>query len=470
MTDAKKKVPSIWISILPMIVMAVVLAVGFGVLGFAAENLLIICAFFTIILARVCGTATWAECAEAASDKVKKAFIAIFIFVFVGMIIGTWMLSGTIPMMLYYGLKWMDPNMYLVSAFLLTSLVSLCTGTSFGSVGTVGLALIGVAQGLGVNLAVAAGAIISGAYVGDKMSPLSDTSNLEAAVADVNLFKHIYHMLWTTLPAAGSEVNMDAVNEITNGLAGIYHFNLLLLLPLLVVLVGSAMGKPTIPVMFASCVVAGVLAIMFQRAELASVMSASYNGFKVSLLGLSSENVAPAILTLLERGGMMSMMATVLKVLCAFLFAGAMTAGGFLDGILAWMKTFVKGVGSLTLACVLATLMVAIVAGNAYVPILIGGELFKKAYRDMRLDPRNLSQVLGAVGCCVIPLIPWSAAGAYMSGALGVETFSYAPWAIFCYAGIVIAVIWGYLGIGILKMTPEQIAAAEAEERGEESA
>ena len=486
MTDAKKKVPSIWISILPMIVMAVVLAVGFGVLGFAAENLLIICAFFTIILARVCGTATWAECAEAASDKVKKAFIAIFIFVFVGMIIGTWMLSGTIPMMLYYGLKWMDPNMFLVSAFLLTSLVSLCTGTSFGSVGTVGLALIGVAQGLGVNLAVAAGAIISGAYVGDKMSPLSDTSNLEAAVADVNLFKHIYHMLWTTLPAAGvclvvyffagqhssivSEVNLDSVNEITNGLAGIYHFNVLLLLPLVVVLVGSAMGKPTIPVMFASRVVAGALAIVFQGTNLTSVMSASYNGFKVSLLGMSSEHVAPAILTLLERGGMMSMMATVLKVLCAFLFAGAMTASGFLDGILAWMKTFVKGVGSLTLACILATLMVAIVAGNAYVPILIGGELFKKAYQDMHLDPKNLSQVLGVVGCCVIPLIPWSAAGAYMSGALGVETFSYAPWAIFCYAGIVIAVIWGYLGIGILKMTPEQIAAAEAEERGEESA
>ena len=185
---------------------------------------------------------------------------------------------------------------------------------------------------------------------------------------------------------------------------------------------------------------------------------------------MSSEHVAPAILTLLERGGMMSMMATVLKVLCAFLFAGAMTASGFLDGILAWMKTFVKGVGSLTLACILATLMVAIVAGNAYVPILIGGELFKKAYQDMHLDPKNHSQVLGVVGCCVIPLIPWSAAGAYMSGALGVETFSYAPWAIFCYAGIVIAVIWGYLGIGILKMTPEQIAAAEAEERGEESA
>ncbi len=486
MAENKKNVPSIGISILPMIVMAVVLAVGFGVFGFAAENLLIICAFFTIILALVCKTATWEECAESASDKVKKAFIAIFIFVFVGMIIGTWMLSGTIPMMLYYGLKWMDPNMYLVSAFLLTSLVSLCTGTSFGSVGTVGLALIGVAQGLGVNLAVAAGAIISGAYVGDKMSPLSDTSNLEAAVASVNLFKHIYHMLWTTLPAAGvclviyflagqsssvvAEVNMDSVNEITNGLSSIYNFNILLLLPLIVVLVGSAMGKPTIPVMFASAVTAGVLAVIFQGATVTSVMTASYNGFKVSLLGLSAEQVPAAIITLLERGGMMSMMATILKVLCAFLFAGAMTAGGFLDGILAWMKTFVKGVGSLTLACVLATLMVAIVAGNAYVPILIGGELFEKAYKDMRLDPRNLSQVLGAVGCCAIPLIPWSAAGAYMSGALGVSTFSYAPWAIFCYAGIIIAVIWGYTGVGILKMTPEQIAAVEAEERGETEA
>ena len=296
------------------------------------------------------------EIADAVSEKIGKSFMAIFIFVFVGMIIGTWMLSGTIPMLIYYGLKLLNPQLFLISAFVITVIVSVCTGTSFGSVGTVGLALIGVAQGLGVNLPAAAGAIISGAYFGDKMSPLSDTTNLAPVAAGTTLFEHIRHMFYTTVPAAlvclvvyfiagrtgmvVSSVDASAANEMTEGLASIYHFNVFLLIPLVVVLVGSAMGKPTIPVMFTASVLAGVLAIVFQGATVAKVISAAYSGFSLSMLGIDPETVTGSIKTLVERGGMTSMMATVLKVLCAFLFAGAMSAAGFMNAILEKLKTF----------------------------------------------------------------------------------------------------------------------------------
>lgn len=468
----EKKRPSFFVSILPVFVMALVMGVGFGVYSYSIEVLLLICSFFTVALAVLTGAATWKEIADAVSEKVGKSFMAIFIFVFVGLIIGTWMLSGTIPMMVYYGLKFLNPSLFLVSAFLITALVSVCTGTSFGSVGTVGLALIGVAGGLGVSLPAAAGAIVSGAYFGDKMSPLSDTSNLEAVVAGVDLFKHIFHMLYTTLPACliclavyfmagqhGSIVtaaDSAVVTEMLDGLDSLFQFHGLLFLPLLVVLFGSAMGKPTIPVMFIAGVTAGGLAMMFQGASLSTVITAGYQGFKVAMIpGTDAAEVPASIASLLERGGMMSMMATVLKVLCAFLFAGAMSAAGFLDAILEKLKTFITNDGTLILVTVISTLVIAVVVGNAYVPILIGGELFLKSFEKRKLDPRNLSMALGDVGCCSIPLIPWSAAGAYVTGTLGVSTFSYAPWAVFCYSGMILAVVWGFLGFGVIKMEPE---------------
>ena len=170
------------IAVLPIFIMAALMGIGFGKFRLSVEVLLLVCSFITIILAMIYGT-TWQEISDAVSEKIGKSFMAIFIFVFVGMIIGTWMLSGTIPMLIYYGLKLLSPQLFLVCAFIITTIVSVCTGTSFGSAGTVGLALIGVAAGLGVNLPAAAGAIISGAYFGDKMSPLSDTTNLAPVAA-----------------------------------------------------------------------------------------------------------------------------------------------------------------------------------------------------------------------------------------------------------------------------------------------
>ena len=423
----EKRKPGFGAAMLPILVMAFVLGIGFGKFRLSVEVLLLVCSFFTVLLGLFYGT-TWNEIADAVSEKIGKSFMAIFIFVFVGMIIGTWMLSGTIPMLIYYGLKLLNPQLFLISAFVITVIVSVCTGTSFGSVGTVGLALIGVAQGLGVNLPAAAGAIISGAYFGDKMSPLSDTTNLAPVAAGTTLFEHIRHMFYTTVPAAlvclvvyfiagrtgmvVSSVDASAANEMTEGLASIYHFNV--------------------------------------------IISAAYSGFSLSMLGIDPETVTGSIKTLVERGGMTSMMATVLKVLCAFLFAGAMSAAGFMNAILEKLKTFVHSDGTLILVTVISVLIIALIVGNAYIPILMGGELFSESFKERNLAPQNLSRTLEDAGTCSIPLVPWSAGGAYMSGTLGVSTFAYAPWAIFCYAGFCFAVLWGFTGFGIKKLNKDK--------------
>lgn len=468
----ERKTPPFFAAVLPILVMALVLGVGFGKYRYSVEVLLLVCSFFTVALGLFYG-ASWEEIAEAVSEKVGRSFMAIFIFVFVGMIIGTWMLSGTIPMMIYFGLKLLSPSMFLVTAFIITAIVSVCTGTSFGSVGTVGLALMGVAAGLGVYPAAAAGAIISGAYFGDKMSPLSDTTNLAPVAAGTTLFVHIRHMFYTTVPAAlvslavyfaaGRSGNLTggaearAAAEMMEELAGIFKFSGFLLIPLAIVLVGSAMGKPTIPVMFTAASAAGILAVAVQGASLGSVVTAAFSGFSLTMIpGIDPETVPPSISSLVVRGGMTSMMTTILKVLCAFLFAGAMSASGFMDAILNKLKTFIYSDGTLVLVTVLSVLIIAVVVGNAYIPILIGGELFRDSFKERGLAPKNLSRTLEDAGTCSIPLVPWSAGGAYMAGTLGVSTFSYGPWAIFCYMGFIFAVIWGFTGFGIARIQPER--------------
>ena len=460
------------VAVLPILSMAVLMGIGFGKFRLSVEVLLLVCSFITVLLAMAYGT-TWQEVADAVSEKIGKSFMAIFIFVFVGMIIGTLMLSGTIPMLIYYGLKLLSPELFLVCAFIITTIVSVCTGTSFGSVGTVGLALIGVASGLGVSLPAAAGAIISGAYFGDKMSPLSDTTNLAPVAAGTTLWEHIGHMFYTTVPAsivclivyfiAGRSDKIVAPGgtmgaiEMISGLEATFNFNILLLLPLVIVLIGSALGKPTIPVMFSASVVAAVLAMIFQGASLASTITAAFSGMNVSMLpNVAADAVPDAIKTLVNRGGMNGMMTTVLKVLCAFLFAGAMTAAGFMEVILAKLRTFVHSDGTLILVTVIATLIVSFVVGNAYIPILLCGELFKDAFAERNLDPKNLSRTLEDAGTCSIPLVPWSAGGAYMSSTLGVATFSYLPWAIFNYTGFLFAILWGFTGFGIKKIEPKK--------------
>lgn len=469
-----KRMPTILEALIPVVAMLLVLFIGKGVLGFSTEPLLIIVACVAAFIAWRVGC-TWDDMLDEISQKIAKGMPAILILITVGAMVGTWMTSGTIPMMIYYGVQIVSPKWLLVTAFLITCLVSVATGTSWGSVATMGVALMGIASALGVNPAATAGAVIAGSYFGDKISPLSDTTNLAPLAAGSNLYEHIGHMFWTTVPASivslvvyavvGLNANTaagatsEAVTNMMAQLDQMYDWNILILLPVILVLAGSLLKLPTIPVMILSTVVAGVEGIFMQGISLGNVLTSTVSGFNVTMItrpGFDAANAAFEVTKLLNRGGMNGIMSTTLLVFCAFCFAGIMSRAGCLEVVLKAILSVAKTTGSLILATVISCITMALTTGNSYLSILIPGEMFRDAYKERGLHPKNLSRTLEDAGTVFVPLVPWSAAGAYMAATLGVETLDYLPWAILCYTGFIFAIIYGYTGIGIAKLPKEE--------------
>lgn len=466
--------PTILEALIPVVAMLLVLFIGKGVLGFSTEPLLIIVACVAAFIAWRVGC-TWDDMLDEISQKIAKGMPAILILITVGAMVGTWMTSGTIPMMIYYGVQIVSPKWLLVTAFLITCVVSVATGTSWGSVATMGVALMGIASALGVNPAATAGAVIAGSYFGDKISPLSDTTNLAPLAAGSNLYEHIGHMFWTTVPATivslvvyaivGLNANTaagatsEAVTNMMAQLDQMYDWNILILLPVILVLAGSLMKLPTIPVMILSTVVAGVEGIFMQGISLGNVLTSTVSGFNVTMItrpGFDAANAAFEVTKLLNRGGMNGIMSTTLLVFCAFCFAGIMSRAGCLEVVLKAILSVAKTTGSLILATVISCITMALTTGNSYLSILIPGEMFRDAYKERGLHPKNLSRTLEDAGTVFVPLVPWSAAGAYMTATLGVETLDYLPWAILCYTGFIFAIIYGFTGIGIAKLPKEE--------------
>lgn len=466
--------PTILEALIPVVAMLLVLFIGKGVLGFSTEPLLIIVACVAAFIAWRVGC-TWDDMLDEISQKIAKGMPAILILITVGAMVGTWMTSGTIPMMIYYGVQIVSPKWLLVTAFLITCLVSVATGTSWGSVATMGVALMGIASALGVNPAATAGAVIAGSYFGDKISPLSDTTNLAPLAAGSNLYEHIGHMFWTTVPATivslvvyaivGLNANTaagatsEAVTNMMAQLDQMYDWNILILLPVILVLAGSLLKLPTIPVMILSTVVAGLEGIFMQGISLGNVLTSTVSGFNVTMItrpGFDAANAAFEVTKLLNRGGMNGIMSTTLLVFCAFCFAGIMSRAGCLEVVLKAILSVAKTTGSLILATVISCITMALTTGNSYLSILIPGEMFRDAYKERGLHPKNLSRTLEDAGTVFVPLVPWSAAGAYMAATLGVETLDYLPWAILCYTGFIFAIIYGYTGIGIAKLPKEE--------------
>ena len=469
---AKRK-PTFLESIIPIIAMLLILTIGKGVLGYSTEPLLILVACVSAFVAYRVGI-TWDEMLEEISAKIAKGMPAILILVTVGAMVGTWMAAGTIPLMIYYGVQIVNPQFLFVTAFLITAVVSVVTGTSWGSVATMGVALMGIASTLGVSLPATAGAVIAGSYFGDKMSPLSDTTNLAPIAAGSKLYDHIGHMFYTTIPAtiislvvyavAGMNANVSAgansetVTAMLAQLDTMFNWNILLLLPVIIVLAGSLLQKPTIPVMLLSTIVAGIEGILFQGVTLKDTLTATVNGFNVSMIvreGFDPATATAEITKLLNRGGMNGIMSTTLLVFCAFCFAGIMSKAGCLDVVLEKILSVAKSTGALISATVGSCIVMALTTGNSYLSILIPGEMFRDAYKARGLAAKNLSRTLEDAGTVFVPLVPWSAAGAYMTATLGVETLSYLPWAVLCYTGFIFAIIWGYTGFGIAKLEDE---------------
>lgn len=470
-----RRKPTFWESISCLLVMGITIGVGFGYFKIGIQPLLILSAAYAAYIGKRVGL-TWGEMEKAISVRLGNCMPAIFILFAVGIVIGTWIYSGTVPMMIYYGLKIINPTFFLVTAFIIVSIVSVATGTAWGSTATAGVALMGIALELGIPLPMAAGAIIAGGVFGDKLSPLSDTTNLAAMVCEVNLFDHIKHMLYTTVPAAivgmivflfvgfqmeGETANNDSILTILNQLDSIYNWNVLMFLPFIVIFWGAFYKKPTVPVMLLSSIVAVFVGMFSNGFTLVDGFQSMVNGFNVSMIqnGIEASTLSEAVSKLINRGGIFSMTTIAVTIICGYAFAGIVEAAGCLEVILDSFYNRVKSVAQLIGVTILGSTAIVFTAGVASISIIMIGTLLKDAYIKMGLHPKNLSRTLEDAGTMLLPFVPWGVSGIFYLEVLGVGPGSFWIWAIPCYLCIVFAMIYGITGIGIAKVKEKKVSS-----------
>jgi len=418
----------------------------------------------------------WKQIQEAMSHGVMLAAPAMFILLAVGALIGTWVLCGTVPTLVHYGMQLLHPSFFYPAVCLVCAVVALAIGSSWTVAGTLGVALMGVAVGLGLSPAITAGAIISGAYFGDKMSPLSDTTNLAPAAAGGDLFVHIRHMIWTTGPsfaialvlfvllALGRGADAEAnFAELSQALESQFKPGLHLLIPLVVVLVLAFRRVPAFPSIAIGALVGGLFAVLFQPESTAALGAAEDRSQGMALFagswqalfsGYSGESGSEAVDELLNRGGMESMLNTIWLILCAMAFGAVMERTGLLERIIRSVLAAAKSTGSLIVATLATAMGTNIVAADQYLAIVLPGRIYKPEYERRGLAPENLSRALEDAGTLTSPLVPWNSCGAYMAATLGVATTAYLPYAFFNLLNPIIAGILAYAGFKILKLTP----------------
>ncbi len=450
----KDRKPSLGTALIPLTAMGLLLGVGYGIYQIRPQVLLVAAAFLTGVIGYFLKF-NWSEMEKGIVESIHKAMPALLIMLCVGILIGSWIASGTIPMVIYFGLKLISPKFFLVTACFVCSLTSIATGTSWGTIGTLGVAFIGIAMGLNIPLGPAAGAVVAGAYFGDKMSPFSDVTNLAPVAAGSNLFDHIKHMMWSATPAwlvglaiyffiglgySGTAVKSEEMQIITTTLKENFQFNIWLLLPMAVVFYFAATKKPTIPGMLLSSFIAGVLAVIFQKTPVTEIAAAVNTGYQAHT-GVAQVD------QLISRGGMMSMMETQLVAFTAFSFGGIMQATGMLSVILDRVMKFARKVSSIVLTTVAACVVTALITGSSYLSMIIPEELLAPVYRRKNLAAKNLSRIAEESGAIIVPLIPWSMAGVYITGTIGVSTFTYLPWAFMNYISVLILILFGFTGL-----------------------
>ncbi|MCI8701992.1 MAG: Na+/H+ antiporter NhaC [Turicibacter sp.] len=397
----------------------------------------------------------WEELENGIIQTITMAVQAILILLIVGTLIGTWILSGVVPSMIYWGLNILSPSIFLVATLLICSIVAVSTGSSWTTAGTVGIALLGIGQTLGISAPIIAGAIISGAYFGDKMSPLSDTTNLAPAMAGAHLFEHIKHMLYTTVPAylislvlyaliginfAGKTLDTAQIDLIQTTLLNHFHtLSPILLLAPISVIAMVILKVPALPALLTGTVIGGVLAMIFQGASLADVMSAMHYGYE-------SHTGVQAVDDLLTRGGLNSMLWTVSLVLCALSFGGVLEKTGMLETISSHILKFAKGTFGLVFATLMTCIFTNIVTGDQYLAIVMPGRMYKEEYEKRDLAAKNLSRAIEDSATVTSPLIPWTTCGSYMLATLGLNPIAFLPFAFFNLLSPIISLILAATG------------------------
>lgn len=457
MKEARK--PKMWEALIP--ILALIISLSVGILKYEASPHipLVLSTTVAVLMAMKIGF-KWSDLEDGIISTIQMSMQAILILMVIGLVIGAWILSGTVPTMIFYGLKILSPGIFLVATCIICAIVSLATGSSWTTAGTVGIALLGVGIGLDIPKEMIAGAIISGAYFGDKMSPLSDTTNLAPAMAGSTLFDHVRHMVYTTAPSliisliifaviglgySGKEINAAELQAIYDGLSKSFVINPVLLLPPVVVIILVVKKFPAIPGLFIGVLLGAILAVTVQGADFGQILSVLNDGY-------AGESGIQMIDDLLNRGGLQSMMYTVSLIICAMTFGGVMERAGFLELLAEKLLRFAVNTGSLVLVTIVSCIVVNILAGDQYLSIVIPGRMYKNEFAKRGLAPKNLSRCLEDAGTITSPLVPWNTCGAFMSTTLGVATLAYLP---FCFLNLInplVSIFYGYTGITMEKL------------------
>jgi len=422
---------------------------------------------------------TWKSVERGMVQGIFTALPAILILVIVGLLIGIWIASGVVPVMIFYGLKILAPGYFLVATCIICSLISLATGSSWSTAATIGLAMMGVGQALGINPGMTAGAVISGSYFGDKMSPLSDTTNLAPAVAGTELFAHIRHMVYTTVPALIIALIIYAIIGLTirttgsvqtpeyeamlNTLQTSFNLTPWLLIAPVAVLVLVWKKTPALPALVVGVFVGAILMVLFQGntgsevtgGSIGRMMNALYSGYE------SNTGVA-AVDVLLTRGGLTYMLDTIALIVVALAFGGIMEASGMLEKLAEGILKMARSTGALVAATILSCFGMNALASDQYLAIIVPGRMYRNAYFKRGLHPKNLSRALEDSATLTSPLIPWNTCGAYMSGVLGISCFTYLPFAFLNLLSPAISMFYGFTGITIqsIEDDPESVVDA----------
>ena len=395
---------------------------------------------------------TYKTMLEEVAENIKSTAGAILILLMVGALAGTWLISGIIPTMIYYGLQILNPTIFLAACVVICAVISIATGSSWTTSATVGIALIGIGETLGISLGMTAGAVLSGAYFGDKMSPLSDTTNLAPAMAGAELFDHIKYMTYTTVPTIiitlivfiiiGLGIDTTGIADISDKLVSIKEaFNItpwLFVVPVMVIFLIVKKTPPLIALL-AGTILAGIAALIFQPDIVMKISGAEKLDFMTGYKGVmnaitvdtSVETSSAELNDLFSSGGMKGMLGTIWLIICAMVFGGVMDAIGALAKISSAILKLFDSVFGLFASTVFSCITLNATASDQYLAIVVPGKMYAKAYRDKGLAPENLSRTLEDSGTVTSVLIPWNTCGAYQSGVLGVSVSEYFVYAIF---------------------------------------
>ncbi|GIN41829.1 Na+/H+ antiporter NhaC [Heyndrickxia oleronia] len=434
----------------------------------------LIIGIITTVLVGLISGYKWDDLQQMMVNGVSKALPAIFILLVIGLIVGTWISSGVIPTMIYYGLSFIHPSIFVPAVALVTGIVAVTLGSSFTSIATIGLAFMVIGEGMGFPPGIIAGAVMSGAFFGDKLSPLSDTTNIAPAMAETDLFSHVRHMLWDTIPAfiislilygifsGGSHrhtIDTDKIDMILTGIQKSFLIHpFLLLLPVLTIIL-MMKRLPALPTLMIVGLFGGVLAYFIQGQSLTSIVNTMTNGFH-------AESGVKEVDALLNSGGIASMLNTIGLLTIATALGGLLEGTSVFQTLIRPIVKKIKSASSLIVTTIVSTFIVAFASGAQFLAIILPARTFVETYKDLKIDTKNLSRCVEAAGTVGITLVPWGVPAVFAANMLGVGVEQFIPYLFFAFLVPVINIIYGITGWTITKKDYQEKSLEETESLG----